>query len=99
MAIHQGAHFFDNLRLVHDRAVRQTAKYLVTMSTYVDSPDGNIRLITRGVVYHPNIEKFIECYIDDVFYSGWYQADSDNAENVMSHTGFVMMYVGCPVLW
>ena len=33
------------------------------------------------------------------FSGGWYQADSDNPKNVMSPTGYVIMYAGCPVLW
>ena len=64
------------------------------MSTYVDLPDGNWRLTTCGVVYRPNIEKGIECYIDANFAGGWDQADADNAENVMLHTRYVITYAG-----
>ena len=49
--------------------------------------------------YKPDKEKGIECYIDADFAGGWAQADSDNVENFMSCTGYVIMYVGCPVLW
>ena len=30
---------------------------------------------------------------------GWSQADANNAENSMSHTGYVINYSRCPVLW
>ena len=62
-------------------------------------PYGNRRLSTCGVVYKPDKEKGIEYYIDAEFSGGWDQAYSDNAENVMSCTGYVITYAGCPVLW
>ena len=65
----------------------------------MDSPDGNQWLTTRVVVYNPNIEKGTECYVDSDFDGGWAQADADNAENVMSRTGYLITYAGCPVLW
>ena len=51
--------FFNNPHLVHKRAVRYIAKYLVSMSTYVDLPDGNQRLSTCRIFYSPNKEKCI----------------------------------------
>ena len=65
----------------------------------MESPDGNIWLTTRGVVYNPDIEKDIECSVDVDFSGVWDQADADNAENVMSCTGHVIMHAGCTVLW
>ena len=50
------------------------------MSTYVNFPDGNQWLTTRGVFYRPDIEKLIECYVDAKFSGGWAQLDADNAE-------------------
>eukprot|EP00957_Ditylum_brightwellii_P127540 9725877-Ditylum_brightwellii.AAC.1 len=41
----------------------------------------------------------MQCYADANFAGGWNKADADNPENVMSCTGFVIMYDGCPVLW
>ena len=69
------------------------------MSTYVDLPDVNWRLSARGVVYRPNIEKGIECYVYYEFSSGWSQADAHNAENIMSRTGYVITCTGFKVLW
>ena len=57
------------------------------------------RGLTGGVVYMPDKEKVIKCYVDSEFSVGWSQADSNNAENNMSHTGYIIMYAGCPVLW
>ena len=99
MAVHQCGHFCNNPGLVHEHTIRPIAKYLTSTSTYVDLPDENWRLTTRGIVYRPDIEKGIECYVDAEFYCGWAQADADNTENVMSHTGCVITYAGSPVLW
>ena len=98
MAINQCTCFCNNPRLVHNCAIRLIGKYLESMSTYADLKDGNIRLSTCGVVYRLNKQKVIECYVYDDFSDGWAQADFDNAENVMSHTGYVITYAGYPVI-
>ena len=51
----------------------------------MDLPDGNRRLFTHGIVYRTNKEKYTECYVDYDFSGEWDQADSDNAEDFMSH--------------
>ena len=56
------------MRLVHGCSAIRIANYLTSTSTYVDLPDGNQCFITRGVVYRPDIEKGIECYVDSDFY-------------------------------
>ena len=98
MAVHWCARFFHNPRLVHECDVRRIAKCLVITSTYVDSPHRNRRLNTHGVFYRPYIEKVIGCYIYADFVGGWAQAYSDNAENSMSHTVYVITYAICLVL-
>ena len=75
------------------------AKNLASTSTYVDLPDVNWQLTTRGIIYKPDIVKGIKCYVDADFSGGWAQADVDNAGNVMLHMGYIITYVGCPVLW
>ena len=53
-------------------------KDLVSTSTYVYLLDVNKWLSTCSVVYMPNIEKVIECYINANFANGWAQTDADN---------------------
>ena len=43
--------------------------------------------------------KGLECYVDADFAGGWTQANASNAENVLSRTGYVIMYASCPTLW
>ena len=47
----------------------------------------------------PDKTKGLECFVDADFAGGWDRTDVDNAENVLSRTGFVIMYAGCPVYW
>ena len=99
MAVHQFARFVNNLHIVHQHAIRCITKYLTSTSTYVDLPNENQWVTKRGVVYRPDIEKGIECYVHSNFSGGWDQADANNAENFMSRTGYVIMHAGCTVLW
>ena len=58
----------------------------------MDLSDRNKWLNKNGVVYRPNIEKGIKCYIDADFLGVWAQADAVNAKNVMSCLGCVITY-------
>lgn len=86
MAVHQCARFNAGPMLSHERAIKRIGRYLI------ENQD-------RGIVYTPDKTKGIECYVDADFAGGWSQADAENPENVMSRTGYVIMYAGCPVLW
>mmetsp|Transcript_14797 Transcript_14797/g.21891 ORF Transcript_14797/g.21891 Transcript_14797/m.21891 type:complete len:426 (-) Transcript_14797:484-1761(-) len=86
MPVHQCARFCNYPKLSHEIAVRRIAKYLSVTSN-------------RGLVYKPNALLTIQqCYVDADFACSWSKADADNLENVMSRTGFTIMYAGCPVL-
>ena len=84
---------------MHVSAFRRIAKYFAGTSTYMYLLDVNWRLTTHGVVYRPDIEKFIECYVYAKFSCGWAQGDADNAKKSMLLAGYVITYVGCPVLF
>jgi hypothetical protein len=34
-----------------------------------------------------------------IFAGGWFVADSENADDVLSRTGFVICYANCPIVW
>ncbi len=52
-----------------------------------------------GIIYKPDKSKGLECYLNADFAGGWSQADAENADNVLSHTGYILMYPNCPILW
>ena len=85
-AVHQCARFCTDPKLSHERAIRRIGKYL----------QGNK---DKGIIFRPDKSKGLECFVDADFAGGWNQTDPDNAENVMSRTGFTIMYAGCPVTW
>jgi hypothetical protein len=62
---------------------------------------GGYLLDTRwlGILYKPNKDKGLECYVDAAFASGWSQANAKNGENILSQIGYVIMYADCPILW
>ena len=86
MAVHQCARFSIDPRLSHERAVKRIARYLL----------GNK---TRGIKFKPDKSKGIQCYVDADFAGGWNKEDPNNAESVLSRTGYIVFYAGCPMLW
>jgi hypothetical protein len=43
--------------------------------------------------------KGLKVYADTDFAGGWSVADLENADNVLSRTGFVICYANCPIVW
>ncbi len=86
MAVHQTARFSVNPMQSHKLAIMQIGQYLV------DNPE-------RGIIYKIDKSKGLEVYIDADFAGGWRAADSENADNVPSRTGFVICYANCPIVW
>ena len=68
----------------HEKSVMRLGRYLLGTRS-------------RGIIYKHDNSKVLECYVDADFTGGWTQADADNAANVMSITGYVIMYAGCPI--
>ncbi len=86
MAVHQTARFFNQPMLSHEKAIICIGGYLLDTCSH-------------GIVYKPDTTKGLECYVDADFSGGWSQADLDNAKNVLSHTGYIITYAGCPIHW
>lgn len=86
MTVHQCARFNNEPMLSHERAIARICRYLILTSE-------------KGILYKPNKNLGLQCYVDADFAGGWTQVDSDNPENLMSRTGYVIMFAGCPILW
>ena len=86
MACHQTARFCIDPKLSHEQAIMRIGRYLLGTKD-------------RGIIYEPDPKKGLECYVDADFAGGWSLADSDDADNVMSRTGYVLFYAGCPIYW
>ena len=84
MSVHQCARFCIDPKMTHERAIMRIGKYLLGTKD-------------RGMRFTPNISKGIECFVDADFAGSWDQADTNNPENVLSRTGYTIMYYGCPI--
>ena len=72
--------------LSHEQAVLRIGGYLL------GSKD-------RGVIFRPDKERGLECYVNADFAGGWVKSDPDDADNVLSRMGYVIFYADCPLLW
>ena len=86
MAVHQCARFSNSSMLSHERAVKRVGIYLVSTKH-------------RGIVFEPDLKRGLECYVDAGFAGAWSKADTDNPNNVLSRTGYVIFYSGCTMIW
>ena len=86
MGVHQTARFSNNPMLSHEKAPKRLGRYI---------------LLTKrdGIIYNPDTQKGLEYYVDADFAGGWQQADSSDAENVMSQNGMVIIYANYPIYW
>ena len=86
MATHQCAKFNNDPRLSHERAIKRIVRYLL------DTKD-------KGIIFKPDLSRGLECFVDAEFAGGWKDCDHSTAESVLSRTGFVIMFAGCPLTW
>jgi hypothetical protein len=86
MAVHQTARFLVNPMRSHKLANMRIGRYLCN----------NCK---RGIIYKADKSKGIKVYVDADFAGGWSSADAENADNVLSRTGFIICYVNCPLIW
>ena len=86
MTVHQTARFSNSPMLLHEKSIKRLGLYL-----YNTKKD--------GIIYKPDTSKGLECCVDADFAGRWKQANANDAENVMSRTGMVIMYANCPIFW
>ena len=86
MANHQCARFVNKPMRGHERAIIIIAQYLRSTKE-------------RGVIFQPDPKLGLDCFVDADFTGCWSQADADDPDNVISHTGYIIRYAGCPIGW
>ena len=86
---HQCARFCADPKSSHEQAVKRIIRYLLYLKRHK-------RL---GIRYRPNIMKSIACYVDASFAGEWNKAWSEEPSSVMSRTGYIILYAGCPIIW
>ena len=53
----------------------------------------------KGLHFKPNKDLGIVCHVDADFAGCWSKIDSENPASVLSRTGYVIQYCGCPLIW
>ena len=86
MVVNQTARYSMNPILSHELDIMRIGQYMV------DNTDS-------GIIYTIDKTKGVEIYVGANFSGGWDSADSSNTDNVLSRTGFLICYSGCPIIW
>ena len=53
----------------------------------------------EGLILRPDFALSTQCFVDADFAGAWDKEDCTDPSSVYSHTGYVIMYTRCPILW
>ena len=85
-AVHQAARYSTNPKKSHEIAVKHICRYLWLTQN-------------KGLVCRPNGDGELNAYCDSDFAGRWHESTTHLRESVLSRTGYVLMFCGCPILW
>ena len=85
-AVHSAARFSADPKLIHEQAVKRICRYLKGTKD-------------KGLILRPDHTKGVDCYVDASFATEFDKKRSYDASTVLSRTGYVILYKGCPVTW
>jgi hypothetical protein len=86
MAVHQCAWYSSNPKAIHELAVRRVARYLLLTQS-------------KGLILHPSAYMSLNMFVDADFAGRWHQDYTELRDSVLSRTGYVIQFCGCPVTW
>ena len=85
-AVHQCARFTHSPKQSHGAAVKRILRYLKGTRT-------------KGMILTPNNKLSVDCFVDADFAGLWSYEDEQDAISVKSRSGFLLMFMGCPLIW
>ena len=85
-AVQQCARFCIDPSLEHEQAVKRVCRYL-------------LRTKDKGLVFRPDKNRGLECYVDADWAGTWKKRSAHDPMSAHSRTGFVILYMGCPIIW
>ena len=85
-SVHQCARFAANPMLSHEQAIKRICRYL-------------LGTIDQGLMLSPDMSRGIECFVDADFAGNWRPEDAEDRTSLLSRTGFVIFFWGCPITW
>jgi hypothetical protein len=86
MAVHQCACYCANPKAIHELAVKRIIRYLLGTKD-------------KGLLLHPTADLSLDMFVDADFAGRWNKEYAEVRDNVLSRTGFVITFCGCPVTW
>ena len=86
MAVHNCARFCTNPTQLHEIAIKRICRYLLLTKD-------------KGLIMNPTSDFCLNMYVDADFAGTWHKEFAQLRESVLSRTGFLITYCGCPVTW
>jgi len=84
--VHQCARYSSNSTALHELAVKRIGRYLLATKD-------------KGLILHPTHDFKLDMFIDADFAAMWHREYSELRECVLSFTGYIITYCGCPIHW
>ena len=86
-AVHQCARFTHAPHNSHVVAIKRILRYLQGTRD-------------KGLIFNPSTSLQVDCYVDAADFVGlWSIEDEQDPVSVKSRTGFLLMFMNCPLLW
>ncbi len=85
-AVHQCTHFCTAPTKLHEIAAKRIIRYLILTRD-------------KGLLLQPTSNLSLDMYVDADFAGMWHQEHSALRENVLSKTGYIITFCGCPTHW
>jgi hypothetical protein len=86
MAVHNCARFSHKPTQLHEQAVKRIGRYLAHTTD-------------KGLINTPDSSGALNMFIDADFAGTWHKEFSHLRDCVLSRTGYVIVYNGCPIQW
>jgi hypothetical protein len=86
MAVHNCARFSNKPTQLHEQAVKRLGPYLAHTKD-------------KGLIYNPDSSCALDMFVDADFSGTWHKEFSHLRDCVLSRTGCVIIYNGCPIQW
>jgi len=77
-SVHQCSRFCNNLRLSHEKAIKQIIRYLKC------TPN-------EGIILHPDSSKGLPCFVDADFANGWNSSDCEEPSIVYTEAEYITL--------
>jgi hypothetical protein len=85
-AVHQCARYCNNPKLLHEKALKHIGRYLLLTKD-------------KGMILQPEANHQLNAYVDADFAGRWHKEYAHLRDSVLSRTGFILQYCGCPIVW